>query len=42
MEYYVAEQLGLTVGQLNATVSNIEFTRWCIYFARKGQRKQLG
>lgn len=42
MEYVVAETLGLTVGQLRATMSNDEFGRWCVFLARKAQRRQLG
>lgn len=42
MEFYIAEQLGLTMSRLRAEMSNDEFTRWAIYFARKAQRRQLG
>lgn len=42
MEFYVAEQLGLTVARLRAEMSNDEFVRWAIYFARKGQRREIG
>lgn len=41
MEFYIAEQLGLTVGRLRVEMSSQEFTRWAIYFARKAQRRQL-
>lgn len=42
MEFYIAEKLGLTVDRLRAEMTNDEFARWGIYFARKAQRKQLG
>lgn len=42
MEFFVAEQLGMTVAGLRRDVSGDEFLRWCVYFARKGQRRQLG
>ncbi len=42
MEFFVAEQLGMTVAALRRDVSNDEFLRWAVYFARKAQRKQIG
>lgn len=42
MEFYVAEQLGLMVARLRSEMSNDEFLRWSVYFARKGQRRELG
>lgn len=41
MEFYVAEKLGLTVARLRAEMSNDEFLRWSIFFARKSQRDQV-
>lgn len=42
MEHLVAERLSMTVDHLRVVMSNDEFVRWSIYFARKGQRRQLG
>ncbi len=41
MEFFVAEQLGMTVATLRAQMSNDEFVRWAVYFARKAQRREL-
>ncbi|HKY76001.1 MAG TPA: hypothetical protein VJS45_07670 [Acidimicrobiia bacterium] len=41
MEFFVAEQLGMTVGELRARMSSDEFIGWTIYFGRKGQRREL-
>ncbi len=41
MEFYVAEQLGMTVAALRRDMTNDEFLRWAVYFARKAQRRQL-
>lgn len=41
MEFFVAEQLGMTVRALRADMDNAEFVRWAIYFARKAQRQQI-
>jgi hypothetical protein len=40
-EHYLAEKLGRTVTELRDTVSNEEFVRWWIYYARKAQRTEL-
>ncbi len=42
MEFYVAEQLGMTVGKMRAEMSADEFGRWVVYFGRKAQRRELG
>lgn len=42
MEFYIAEHLGMTVASLRTGMSNDEFLRWTVYFARKGQRRELG
>jgi len=31
----------MTVGQLRETMSQAEFMKWVVYFARKKQREQL-
>lgn len=31
----------MTVARLRVEVSGDEFTRWCIYYARKAQREEL-
>lgn len=41
MEYFVAEQLGMTVGELRARMSSEEFMGWAVYFGRKAQRREL-
>lgn len=41
MEFFVAEQLGMTVAALRRDMSADEFLRWSVYFARKAQRRQL-
>lgn len=42
MEFFVAEQLGMTVGELRARMSSEEFLGWAVYFGRKSQRRELG
>lgn len=39
-EHYLALKLSMTVGQLRG-MSNIEFTRWQMYFARVAQQQEL-
>lgn len=41
MEFFVAEQLGMTVGELRARMSSDEFLGWAVYFGRKSQRREL-
>lgn len=41
LEFYVAEQLGMTVGALRRDMAADELVRWSIYFARKAQRRQI-
>jgi allophanate hydrolase subunit 2 len=40
-EFYLADRLSMTVGQLRAQMSNQEFVQWSIYHARKAQRMEL-
>lgn len=42
LEFYVVEQLGMTVGALRRDMASDELVRWSIYFARKAQRRQVG
>ena len=42
MEYFVAEQLKMSVARLRVELSGDEFSRWCVYFGRVVQRRQLG
>ena len=42
MEYFVAEQLGMTVAELPHRMSGEEFLGWAVYFGRKAQRRELG
>lgn len=41
MEYFVAEQLGMTVAALRRDMQSDEFLRWVIYFSRRAQRQEL-
>lgn len=40
-EFFVAEQLGMTVARLRAEMGNDEYVRWLVYFGRRGQRDQI-
>ena len=40
-EYFLAQRLGMTVDRLRAGMSNDEFVRWQVYYARKAQREEL-
>ncbi len=37
----MAHELGMTVGQLRATMTNAEYVHWTRWFARRAQREQL-
>ena len=39
--HYLATRLGMTVAQLTTEMSNDEFVRWGVYYARKAQRQEL-
>lgn len=41
MEFFVAEQLKMTVAELRARMSSEEFLHWAVYFGRKAQRREL-
>ncbi|HKY77450.1 MAG TPA: hypothetical protein VJS45_14980 [Acidimicrobiia bacterium] len=41
MEFFVAEQLGMTVADLRARMDQAEFVRWTIYYARRAQRREV-
>jgi hypothetical protein len=38
---FLAEKLRMTVARLRVELSNAEYTRWWVYFARKAQREEL-
>lgn len=40
-EFYLAQKLTMTVGELRERMSADEFLRWHIYYARKAQREEL-
>lgn len=40
-DHYLAERLGKTVEEMRSTMSNAEYVRWAMYYARKAQRMQL-
>ena len=40
-EFFLAEKLCRTVAELRASMSNMEFVEWSVYYAREAQRKQL-
>lgn len=42
-EYFLCAKLGgMTVTEMRERMSNDEFVRWSRYFAREGQRRQVG
>ena len=41
MEFFLAEQLKMTVGELRSRMSSEEFLAWSVYFGRKAQRREL-
>lgn len=40
-EHFLAAKLGMTVRRLRAEMSNAEFVRWNVYYARIAQQQQL-
>lgn len=40
-EFYLAQKLSMTVATLRASMSNDEFVRWGVYYARIAQREEL-
>ena len=40
-EHFLAQKLGMTVGDMRARMSNAEFIRWEIYYQRIAQREEL-
>lgn len=40
-EFFLATKLGKTVGQLRREMTQDEFVRWDIYYAREAQRLEL-
>lgn len=40
-EYFLAQKLSMTVGEMRERMSGEEYTGWSVYFGRKTQREQL-
>lgn len=40
-EFFLAAELGMTVGRLREELSSDEFLYWGTYYARKAQREEL-
>lgn len=40
-EHYLAVKLSMTVGELRIRMSNAEFVRWNMYYARIAQQQEL-
>jgi hypothetical protein len=40
-EFFLAEQLHMTVGRLREDMSNAELLHWSMYYARKSQEAEL-
>lgn len=40
-EYYLADRLKMTVGELRDRMSQDEFVRWSVYHGRRAQREEL-
>lgn len=38
---YLAAKLSMTLARLRAEMSNAEFVRWSMYYARQAQRMEL-
>jgi hypothetical protein len=39
--FLLAEKLGMTVAELNGSMSQDEYMRWQVYLGRKAQRREL-
>lgn len=39
-EHYIAERIGMTVGELRRRMGADEFLRWQVYYGRKAQKQQ--
>ncbi len=40
-DHYLAEKLGMTVGELQRRMSAEEWMRWSVYYGRKAQRIEM-
>jgi hypothetical protein len=40
-EFFLASELGMTVGQMRDEMDNDEFVHWAMYYARKSQQQEL-
>lgn len=40
-EFFLAEKLGRTVGELRRVLSQDEYLHWAVYYSRKAQRREL-
>lgn len=40
-EYFLADRLGMTVGELRVQMSNAEYVRWAVYHGRRAQEQEI-
>jgi hypothetical protein len=40
-EYFLADRLKMTVGEMRERMSNDELVRWSVFHGRKAQREEL-
>lgn len=40
-DFFLAEKLGCTVGEMRRRVSAEEWRAWAVYYARRAQRREL-
>lgn len=40
-EHFLAAELGMTVADMRARMSQDEYVRWGVYYGRKAQREEL-
>lgn len=40
-DFFLAEKLGKTVGELHATLTAAEWVAWGVYYGREAQRREL-
>lgn len=40
-EFYLADRMGCTVGELRERMPAAEYVGWCVFHSRKAQRQEL-
>lgn len=40
-EFYLAQKLSMTVGELRERMSNAEFVQWVAYYSKRAQAQEL-